>query len=298
MTNAIALDDLPFPAAAAIVDQAVGTEIRRVAESAKAQGAVAAARVYVETTRELDRLEPLLTEPVRRLNEAMPGVPGVSFGLYLATHSYGRTVHGMDSVRTSFRKDAWRWILDHLGVRKLMAYQQRKDLDAQIERGDLPEISEETVIGFILGMADQAKAFALTAVKEVFDWIRLRGQEYKTNSVFRLGEKAVLEYMLEDNWKWSKFWRVNYHQEGELGQLEAVFRMLDGRSTFTEGTLAPVVQAINETPIGQTTCDTEYLACKMFKNRNLHVRFKRPDLVRVINGIGGNSTDLPRGNDV
>src|SRR4029077_2225030 len=101
--------------------------------------------------------------------------------------------YSADSVGRIFehmKRDAWRLLVDRLGVKNVMSVAKRKAFEDQLKSGDLPDISEQAILSIIGGLSGQAKDFAKEAAKEVFDLLRPRGRfggEYKTNDAFRVG---------------------------------------------------------------------------------------------------------------
>ena len=94
---------------------------------------------------------------------------------------------------------------------------------------------------------------------------------------------------MEKAWSGTKF-RVSYHYENQLRALDNVFHMLDGKplSTYRNGDL---INAINESERGAG--ETEYFRYKSFLNNNLHLEFRRMDLVQRLNEVGGNGLPMP-----
>jgi hypothetical protein len=90
-------------------------------------------------------------------------------------------------------------------------------------------------------------------------------------------------------WSGTKF-RVSYHYENQLRALDNVFHMLDAKplSAYRNGDL---INAINESECGAG--ETEYFRFKSFLNSNLHLEFKRMDLVQRLNEVGGNGLPMP-----
>jgi hypothetical protein len=206
-------------------------------------------------------------------------------------HFRGRTYHGRDGGDVSdwpdlFRKmkqTAWATLIDRLGVRKIMSVAKRAEFDHQLESGELPDITEESVLGIIGGLAGQAQDFAAEAAREVFGILRPNpgyGEGHKTNDAFRVGRRVILTWMVERRYD-GKTFRVCYgRHEQELTAIDGVFHLLDGKGVL-KGHKGPLQEAIEASPDGKG--ETGYFRFKCFKNRNLHIEFKRLDLVRQLN---------------
>jgi len=179
-------------------------------------------------------------------------------------------------------REAWGVLVDKLGIKNVMSVAKRKLFDEQLERGELPPVCELTIASILLGLAGQTQDFATEAAREVFDILRPRGAwggEYKTNSAFRVGRRVILPNRVELGYGGG--FRCNYYYEQELTAIDGIFHLLDGRGVMRENK-GPLVKAINATDkIGRG--ETEFFRFKCFKNRNLHVEFKRLDLVKQLN---------------
>lgn len=163
-----------------------------------------------------------------------------------------------------------------------MSVAKRKEFDQQLEKGELPDINEQTITTILLGLAGQAADFATEAAKEVFAILRPQGHwggEYKTNNAFRVGRKVILPHRVESGYGPGKF-RANYYREQELVAIDGVFHLLDGKGVMREHR-GPLVNAILNSPDGRG--ETDYFKFKCFKNTNLHLEMKRLDLVQELN---------------
>lgn len=201
-----------------------------------------------------------------------------------------------DAMRLTNRmeREAWRTLADRLGIRNIMSVKKRTEFDRQMNEGELPPITEETITSILMGLVEQAQDFATEAAKEVFDILRPRsdswGGKYKTNDHFRVGRKVILPWRVERGYGSGKF-RPNYHREQELIALDGVFHLLDGKGIMREHR-GPLVSAICASPDGKG--ETDYFRFKCFKNRNLHLEFKRLDLVKQLNLLAAGEAVLGR----
>lgn len=136
-------------------------------------------------------------------------------------------------------------------------------------------------------VSTQGERFQAKCV-EVFDAMRPRSDDrkYKTNRLYETGERVVLTWMVEPNWIGG--WRVRYdHKQRFTTALESVFRGLDGKgyASHTSQHGSELEDAICSSASGRG--ETEYFEFRCFKNGNLHLRFKRPDLVARLNQVAG-----------
>ena len=129
------------------------------------------------------------------------------------------------------------------------------------------------------------------ALREVFNWLRPRGgtrweRQYKTNekSLLVLDEKLVLPGIVGRGYGASR-WRLSDYSQPRMLALENVFSMLDGKGGIAKTYRGAVSDAIGTTT--DNTFDTTDLRGRVFANGNMHVWFKRMDLVRALNRRAG-----------
>jgi hypothetical protein len=188
-----------------------------------------------------------------------------------------------DEINAKIRKDAWAVIVERMELRRLLSMKRRSELDSQIERGELPELTNENVMALFETSAANIDVYLEEAVKEVFDFLRPPRSRYKTNTEFELGKKVILTWIVEKGWNRGKF-RVNYHRDKYLTALDNVFSLLDGKGPV-KGYYGPLYGAITDSPDGIGS--TEYFKFRCCMNGNLHLEFLKTALVAKLNAIAG-----------
>ena len=190
------------------------------------------------------------------------------------------------------KREVWKGIIDKLNVRQMMSTVKANELDAQLYGQDsrnwkhdgsikeLPEVTEENIWQTIKGLMDNLGNFQTEAIQEAFDTIRRNSEGYKsTEEGFKVGEKSVLTLMTEANY--SGGLRIRYNSEQRARVIENAFRLLDGKGP-AQSNKAEICEKLQAGSEGET----EYYRFRAFKNGNLHVWFKRMDLVKKLNEIG------------
>lgn len=241
------------------------------------------AREFAEATTEIARLICELQAQTERLGAAYRTDHYNRFNV--ETYYFGQRFTDAADVIKEMERRAWEVLVDELGIKNVMSVAKRKEFDEQLRKGELPPITEQTIASILLGLAGQADRFARDAAREVFDMLRPRGHlggQYATNNAFRVGRKVILPYCVEQKWGGDGY-RVDYHHEQELTAIDGVFHLLDGKGVMREnkGPLVKAVNATDKTGRGETN----YFRFRCFKNRNLHLEFKRLDLVKPLNGL-------------
>ena len=186
----------------------------------------------------------------------------------------------MQKLRNAFHRRAWAAICRRIEIRKLMSSKRSKELDEQLEgKGEaLPALTIDNIIGVVNGFASGVPEYLDEVCAEVYEFLVGRRMDgYKTNKLGDIGPKRIIEYGVE---MWSGgTYRVSHHKSQSLNSLSNVFAMLDGKGPSNEyqGELVASINA-RQGSQGETT----YFRWKAFKNRNLHIEFKRLDLVEEL----------------
>lgn len=255
------------------------------------------ARVFRESTARMFRHMDGIEEETKRIQEVFRMDETRCAYHFGVSYSYKGNHYGgpRERIADGFKREAWRIIVNRIGIRNAMGVKAREDFDRQLEKDELPEITEENIFRMIFGLVDRAKEFAAAAAKEVFEFLRPHRSEYKTNDVFRVGKRVILRWQVSRGYGKGRF-SVSYSREKYLIAIDNLFHLIDGKRTVHDGR-TPLIEAINASPDGRG--ETEYFRFKCFKNQNLHLEFKNLDIVKQINLIGtgeyvlGESDDGP-----
>lgn len=245
---------------------------------------------YLEAVKKIEAAYALLDEAQSTLRGAFDEYLNV-----IPYHAADQPLETLKKAREEIKRRVWRRLIDLSQVRKVMSVKRAEDLDQRLEKGQLEEITHASVLGMISLLRDQTGDFAKEAVCEVYDFLRPNpnpdSRQYKTNSGaarWRLGKKVILSWIVEEGY--SSYMRVPAGDgDRKLRAVDRVFHLLDGKGV-PEGYLCPLIDAINSSPDGLG--ETDYFRFRACKNRNLHLEFKRPDLVTQFNRIAGGGNIL------
>lgn len=256
------------------------------------------AREFFEASAELARLLQAVRVQTERLEAAFRTDMYSRFSIDIEYSGRRRDLDNKGIVETikEMERRAWDVLVDKLGIKNVMSLAKRREFDEQLKNGQLPPICEQTIAAILMGLAGQVKDFARDAAREVFDLLRPRGRgaEYATNSAFRVGRRVILPYRVERRYGGAGY-HVPYDRQQELTAIDGVFHLLDGRGVMRENK-GPLIEAIGASDASGKG-ETEYFKFKCFKNRNLHLEFRRLDLVKQLNGLAvgefvlGNDTE-------
>jgi len=237
---------------------------------------------YQQATKSIEEAYTMLETAQKSLRAVFLDAPGYRF----SANERDITEVGKkasDMINAKIKKDAWSVIVERMELRRLLSIRRRTELDSQIEKGELPDLTDENVLALFETSAANVNTYMEEAVKEVFDYLRPCSSKFKTNTEYELGKRVILTWQVEKGWSRGKF-RVNYHREKYITALDNVFHMIDGKGTI-KSYHGPLYDAITDSPDG--TGNTGYFKFRCCINGNLHLEFLKPELVAKLNAVAG-----------
>ena len=203
------------------------------------------------------------------------------------------------SIQKTIKRGVWKAILDHLQINKVASQKRKDELYQHLEKDELPEVTLAAIFdiveSFRQNAGEMAKESYIAAYKALRPWQNTYNKGYKTNlksNDLGIGSKVVLAGRVEHS-AYGNF-RINHYRRDDLIEVDRVFHLLDGAPFQANGSYnSPLVDGIETGENG--TGQTEYFSWKCFGNGNLHLTFRRPDLVRQLNQICADGTSLRSG---
>lgn len=187
------------------------------------------------------------------------------------------------------RRAIWRAMVERLEIRRFMSVKAWEDLTREIDKGEVPELTEAAIAAMVKQFSDAAPSMLEQAVAEVFDFLRPPRSEYKRNSEYEVPRRVALTWVI-DTWYTktfpSKCLQPRHQAEQKLTALENVFTSLDGKGSTSKGYVSKLSEAIRKTESGALG-STEYFEFRGYKNGSLHLTFLRLDLLEKFNRIAG-----------
>jgi hypothetical protein len=248
---------------------------------------------YHTACNEIDKAFELLNSAKVRMESAYGAGGATSFDcIYLIRyHNTAKEVKGQ------IKKGAWQALLNRLEIKKVMSIKDMEKMYKSFEDvNSIPEIDLTTLTEITISLLENAPEYAKKLVKEAYDFL-MQGNgmfnHYKTNEKNArrsLGKKVILTWIVEPSY--GEQYQVKYGRpEDQLIAVDKVFFTLDGKG-IPPGYRSPLVDTINTTSIKNGFGETEYFKFWCYRNNNLHLEFKRPDLVKKLNKIAGDGTTL------
>jgi hypothetical protein len=226
-----------------------------------------------------------LVEAEQRLNGVFTLGGNRDIRIDASGYGYHDSFDEPDRAVERMARQAWRVIVERLELRRMMSMKRWSELETMLDKEKLPAITVESVSAFAQGYIVALPEMIEGAVEEVFNWLRPWNTEYKTNSKLEIGRKVVLSYVIRGAWSGGGF-RVNYGRTQNLVALENVFNALDGKGNIAKGYQGALETAI-EASGAEGRGETPLFKFRAFKNGNLHLEFKRLDLLKRLNMVAG-----------
>lgn len=249
---------------------------------------------WQQAERDIREAHRLLKQAETNLKEDFSGNTTNGWQMQVLGHHQLSTLNDPNRFVTDLQREAWKVLVSRMEIRRVLSIERGKELDKKLDSGELLDITEENISAMLEAAFSNVATFVEEMVKEVFEILRPRNSKFKTNTEFDIGKKVILKWWVEERWAGSGF-RSSSYQEKEMRALENVFLTLDGQGTI-KGHYSDLQNAIDKTG-SSGWGETEYFKFKCCKNRNLHLEFKRLDLVAELNQVaGGNRLYAERGN--
>lgn len=257
--------------------------------------AAALVEAYIKANR-------IIKDAYEHLEEARQ-ILGEAFGeeSYMAVTPKSRYTNpdkAYEEVMQELKRSAWRRILAISQVNKMLSIKRAEEMAERLDSGELPEITLDEVLSMLNSVMENAGDFVKEAAAEAFEVLRPAandrwGSVYKTNQKngkYDIGEKIILSGYVE-KWLFGGNWHINHYRQKDLIAVDRVFHALDGNLAGMDVSYqGPLCDAIGSTQSGAG--ETDYFRFACFKNHNLHLWFKRMDLVAKLNAINADGAAL------
>lgn len=180
-------------------------------------------------------------------------------------------------IRADMDRDVWHGLVLNTPLAGLMDSEARETFERSL-RDDPPEVTADTVFATMSALARDAQTIFRRGLVNVFSRLQRR---YRSHDGFKIGEKVILTYAMR---VYDTF--VTLNRDDQLIDLDRVMHVLDHQPPphHTAGLVGAIREATHARPV-QWQVETAYFKAKWHRNGNLHLRFKRMDLVREANRL-------------
>lgn len=190
------------------------------------------------------------------------------------THALALTKEGgLERATRLFDAYAWQFLLDASGMRSFLDTKAREEWTNSITSQTVPPLTEENITATFTNLYACRSEMLERGIIEVFKGLSWR---YKTNQPEKMGKRVVLRWLAQSS-----------SAADQLDDLVRVMHVLDSRPEpdHRSAMSTQLLQAGLLTPGSRGTLEGEYVKVTVFKNRNGHLTFKRPDLVDIMNRV-------------
>lgn len=251
-------------------------------------------RAWQESSAQVRSAFAAIVEAEERLNKVF-ALGGTSTMRVSANGSrYTENYEDVERTLGALRRQVWYCLAERLELRRILSISRWKELSSAIDKGELPDVTEETVDAFVRCHLESLGTILEESIREVYGWLRPRlgsyAARYKTNDSIEVGPRVVLTGMICRNWAGRGF-EVNYLRTQETIALDNVFAALDGRGQVAATYWGELGDAIKASADG--IGETPYFRFRCCKNGNLHLEFKRRDLLARFNAVAGGKNLRP-----
>ena len=243
---------------------------------------VAMEESYRTAQREITEAFTLLDNAKKRLNAAfdsnyMPVVPQ-------GWHDYDLPGYPKQ-VAEKLKRDAWLQVIKKTQIKNLLSDKRNRELDAQIEKGDIPNFTAKIVLDTLEKLTEDIPSLLRETVKEAYNYLHPYHTKKKTNPKFELGKKVILDYAVDTQWGVY----LTHNKEAVIRSIDNAFHLLAGKGPVKYPSDA--VTAINTAIQNKEwSTETEFFSLKWYKLGSMHIKFKRIDLVDELNKMAGDGT--------
>lgn len=179
-------------------------------------------------------------------------------------------------VRCELDCSMWRRAFDLTGFKQLMDAEAVAEFEKSLHPKP-PEFTEANIRSTFIDLQSRAGEMFRRGVVNVF---RHLSDDYRTNAAepFRIGRKVVMGWMVCKSFR--RGLQINYGRPADkLNDIDRVFRTLDGKPFQPRALESAMNSAFEQLAV----FEDGYYRAKAFKNNNLHLEFKRLDLLDKVN---------------
>lgn len=199
---------------------------------------------------------------------------------------YSKSKSIPEDMIDNIKRGIWYEIIKILELNKYVTEKKWKEINENIKNNDIPEITVANIYDLIETFVQNQEEMFTDLVKEAFETLYLDinyayDENYVTNEkrLKGIGDKVILTNKVERSWLGSGKFEVHNYREQELTVVDKVFHILD-RKTLPDSYQSPLIDAINTSKSGSG--ETEYFIFRAYDNGNLHLKFKRLDLLQAL----------------
>jgi len=199
------------------------------------------------------------------------------------------------SARYLVDRQCWAHIVSMTDLERLMDKKAKDEFRQQLMT-DAPEFTTGNVTATLERFMLDADTIFKRGLAEAFSNLDRR---FRSHDGWKIGSRIILNRAFDEHGSWSFY----SNKRDTLQDIERVFFLLDkdekGESKPVPPQYAGIVGAIDESRNGRGWCakqsesESDYFIARAFLNGNLHIWFKRDDLLEKVNRLLGEYYGAP-----
>ncbi len=214
-----------------------------------------------------------LHNDARRLNEQVRETLSV-VGSYLMPHG-GEFKDSLERALIELDQSMWRRAFDLTGFTQIMDAEAVSEFERSLYPKP-PDFTDATIRATFIDLHQKAGHMFRRGIVNVFRYL---SDDYKTNAKekFRVGRKCIMSCMVGPSFK--RGLQIRYGSGDRLNDIDRIIKTVDGKQ-FKPRDFEYAMNAAFEK---QEVYECDYYRAKGFNNGNLHLEFKRADLLELLN---------------
>jgi len=190
-------------------------------------------------------------------------------------HTRSKPQSSLEEAIKDLDRNFWRIAFEKTGFMQLLDARSSEKFQKDLQANP-PVFNLSNVQSTFLELSLQADQMFNDGIVNVFQRL---SNGYKSNDVFKVSEKIVMERMLS---MWSAGPCIDHgYSSDQINDIDRVFKTLDGQKHEPR----ELSIAMNEKFSKYEDFEDDYFRAKAFKNGNIHLWFKRSDLLDRVNLI-------------
>lgn len=208
----------------------------------------------------------------------------------------------LNDFTDSLRLEAWRSILDKLGIDKYLTKGLREKFKVHGDAAGSLALTRENIRSIVSQIMLNVNTIMQQAVVDVFDVFtryhednRIHIEGWKTNSAWKVNRKVILPYWIRYDSGLRVSFALQYAKWDDYADIDKVMCWLTGKRIEDIVTISQALEASFSSD-ASGKCRSEFFECRYFKKGTLHIVFRDENLWAKFNStackgknwIGGN----------
>ena len=229
----------------------------------------------------VDQSWQLLKQADTRLKRAIGGEDRYSGDL--ATWKLDHEFH---ALKPTLKRKFWDYVIARSGIKNIMHHRVRRELENQMcDTRTMPDFEMQAIQATLYGWAESSGDVFAQMCQETFKSMLPWRDDYKTNKRHRIDKKLIMSGAM--SWYGGGLGQC---AREKLQDLDRIFHQLDNKTPPEyPHDLATIINEADRAK--DAWCENEYFYIKWYANRNIHLTFKKLDLLADFNRLGAGESN-------